>query len=324
MKPFTPTVVHANDLVNASYNLSINEIRLVLLACSKIDSKGSPLGAIFISVSEYENAFKLNSSNATYANLRNAAKTLIRNPIKLFNSEIQEITELVWLVSNKYTVGESGTGVHIEFSPKITPFLFEIKERFTSIAFEIAARLDTPFSFRLYQWLKEAEHKKENQREHNSIEVILEIDWMKEQAQITGKAYERYFDFDRYVLKPALQRINSMTDLSVFYCPEKTGRKITAIKFTFVQESSPFMFKPIRPRLHRRPKVLRGSHEEGVWMRKNLAILLDYEKALKAYDKCARMDLPDLRKMAEYASICDTFLEERLREEIKERAQKVK
>lgn len=323
MKDFKPTVVHANDLVKASYSLTTHEQRLILLGCSKVNSKGKPTGEIFISVKDYELAFGVEKDNRTYSYLRDAAKALMRKPIKLFNTDTRKMRELAWLAMDEYEVGDNGAGVTIEFSHKIVPFLFELKKNFTSINFDIAAKLKTPFSFRLYQWLKEAEHKNKNKIEHNAIEVILELDWMKEQAQLVG-TYDVWQSFNTFVIKPALKRINAVTDISVFHQPVKAGRKVKAVRFTFVQEHTPFLSKPLRPRLYRRPKVIKGSHEEGVWMRKNLAILLDYEKALKAYDKYAKMDLPDLRKMAEYASICDTFLEERLRKEIKKRELKSK
>lgn len=315
------TVVHANDLVKANYSLTVNEMRLILIASSLIDSKSKACGEIFISNKLFEDAFGLEKNNRTYENLRNAAKSLIRNPIKLFDSESQQVIELVWLLSNKYNIGPSGAGVAIEFSPKITPYLFEIKKRFTAIDFEIAAKLNTAFSLRLYQWLKEAENKPKHRGEHETIELILDVKWMKEQAQIIG-SYPVWKDFNNRVLKPALEKINSISDLSVFSSPIKTVKKITAVKFTFIQERTPLCFKPVRPRLNRRPKVIKGSHEEGVWMRKNLSLLLNYESELKHYDDKAKMDLGDLRKMKEYASICDKFTEDRLKKEISDRSKK--
>ncbi|GAD31393.1 hypothetical protein L4D04_21850 [Photobacterium angustum] len=52
-------------------------------------------------------------------------------------------------------------------------------------------------------------------------------------------------------------------------------------------------------------------------MRKNLALLLDYEIQLKRYDDSEKLALSDLRKIAEYASICDSFTENRVKKEIK-------
>lgn len=314
-------VVHANDLVRAKYFLSVSEMRLVLMACSLIDSRDVACGEIFISCREFEQAFDLEHDNRTYSNLRNAAKSLIRNPIRLFDSKTNQVVELVWLLSNKYEVGEKGAGVTIEFSPKITPYLFEIKKRFTSLDFEIVAKLNTVFSLRLYQWLKEAENKPQHQKDYSTIELILDIEWMKEHSQIVG-SYPVWKDFNNRVLKPAIEKINAVTDLSVFASPVKSGRKVTSVRFSFVSESIPSCSKPIRPRLFRRPNVKKGSHEEGVWMRKNLDLLLNYSKELKAYDSKAKMDLADLRKMAEYASIYDNALEWSIRKEIAERSGK--
>lgn len=321
MKQDMSIVVHANDLVNASYNLSLNEIRLILLACSMIDSRGKPIGSLFISVMEFEKAFGLERDNRTYENLRNAAKSLIRNPIVLFDSEKGRVTEIVWLVSNQYEIGSNGAGVTIQFSPLIEPYLFEIKKRFTAINFEVVAKLNTPFSVRLYQWLKEAENKIECKRKHNVVEITFDVEWMKRQTKIE-KSYERFYDFEKYMIKPSVQKINAASDISVFYDTVKVGRKVTAIKFYYVTENFPQTSKPLRPRLFRRPKVKKGSHEEGVWMRKNLDLLINYARDLKAYDSKAKMDLADLRKMAEYASIYDSVLENVLRKEIAERTGK--
>jgi hypothetical protein len=51
-------------------------------------------------------------------------------------------------------------------------------------------------------------------------------------------------------------------------------------------------------------------------MRKNLALLLEYEAQLKRYDDKEKLALTDLRKIAEYASICDRITEDRVKKEI--------
>lgn len=322
MSNYQPTIVHANDLTNASYNLSLQEQRLILLACSKIDSKAKDhQREFFIKVKEYEESFGLTKHKDNYGLLRRLTESLWTKDIILFCRDTNRKIKLRWLTRIEYEIADTGHGVYVRFSEDISPFLFHIKERFTCVSFEIASKLDTHFSFRLYQWLKEFEHQSKFKNEFDAVEITLDIDWMKEQAQIVGK-YDKWNDFKKWVLVPAINKINQVTDLSVVYKFNKTNRFVTSVTFGFAFEKA-IALKPIRPRLHRRPKVVKGSHEEGVWMRKNLAILLDYEKALKAYDKHAKMDLPDLRKMAEYASIFDSFLEERLKIEIRKRTNKI-
>ena len=204
-------------------------------------------------------------------------------------------------------------------SPLIEPYLFELKERITAINFEFASKLNTPFSFRLYQWLKKVENLNKN-KDGYAISTILNVDWMKDKAQLQG--YDRWDNFNLRLIKPAIDKINANTDISVFYEPVKSGRKVTAVKFSYVVEKDESCIKPLRPRLFRRPKVVKGSHEEGVWMRKNLALLLEYEVQLKRYDDKEKLALADLRKIADYASICDKMTEDRVKNEIALRTKK--
>ncbi|WP_282178310.1 replication initiation protein [Vibrio nereis] len=313
------TVVHANELVEASYNLSINEIRVIALACAKVDSRKKNPGEIHIYVSDFAKTYGLTSNKRIYSDLRDAVRGVMRKPVKLYDSERDRFNELAWLVKNEYESGEDGTYVSILFSPLIEPYLFELKERFTKVNFEYASRLNTPFSFRLYQWLKEAENLHKNKK-GNAVIASFEVEWMKTQASMDG-SYERWDHFNERVIKPSIARINANTDLSVIYKPVKTGRRVTAVDFTYVVEVASIE-RPLRPRLARRPKVMKGSHDEGVWMRKNLALLLDYESKLKKYDPEAKLSLPDLRKMAEYAVIAEPELKARLDKEIRTRTSK--
>lgn len=309
------TVVHANELVESSYNLAIDELRVIALASTKVDSRKKNIGDIRIDLSEFVDAYGLERNKRVYSSLRNAVKSIMRKPIRIFDSGRREYDEYAWLTKSTYSV-DDGSHVVIRFSPDLAPYLFELKESFTSINFEYASKLNTPFSFRLYQWLYKAKNLNKS-KSGDAVRVVLEVDWMKSQAALVG-GYERWDVFRDKVIKPAVERINSFTDLSVFYEPVKTGRKVTAVKFTYVVETASVV-KPIRPRLKRRPKVKKGSHEEGVWMRQNLAILLDYEARLKAYDSEAKLDIKDVERIVEYSAIFDTETNKRAQDELQSR-----
>lgn len=310
------TVVHANELIEASYNLSIDELRVIALASTKVDSRQENIGDIRIELSEFIESYGLEKNKRAYSALRDAVRSIMRKPIRMFDG--RKVKEYAWLTKNEYSI-DNGAHVVIRFSPDIEPYLFELKKRFTAINFEYAAKLNTPFSFRLYQWIYKAKNL-DRAKLGGAISIQFDVNWMKSQSGIEQK-YDMWKDFNIRVIKPAIERINANTDLSVIYEPIKTGRKVTAVKFTYVVESSSIE-RPLRPRLMRRPKVTQGSREEGVWMRKNLALLLEYEAKLKAYDTEAKLTLPDLRKMAEYASIAESELQQRLRLEIEKRTTK--
>lgn len=305
------TVVQSNELIEAAYSLTVDEMRLILLASSKVDSRRSNVGQITIYPDEFSKAFNLPKKHV-YDNLRKSVSQIMRKPVVFF--EDGERIERAWLIENRYKSDPTdGTYITIQFSPLIEPYLFDLKEKFTVVDLEKAAKLNTPFSFRLYQWLVKAKNLRLN-KDGCSIAVELEIEWMKEQSGNKG-SYPQWRDYKERVIQPAVDQINSKTDISVIWKPIKQGRKVSSIQFNYVIEEASFA-KPVRPRLSRRPKVTKGSHEEGVWMRKNLRILLEYERDLKLYDCKAKLEIKDVERIAEYSSICDHVTHKRAKKEL--------
>ena len=306
------TVVHSNELIEASYSLTSDEMRVIAFAATKVDSRASCSGEIVVYPNEFADAYGLDKHNV-HRNLVNSIKSLATKAITLPVDNRNQV--LPWLAKGTYERQlNKSSYITIEFSKYIEPYLFELKDRFTAINFDYIAQLNTPFSFRLYQWLIKAKNLN-SAKEHDSISVILDVEWMKKQAGLEGM-YERWAKFSEKHIQPSVNLINNKTDISVIWKPLKQGRKVYAIQFNYVLEKDGSCIKPIRPRLYRRPKVMKGTHEEGVWMRKNLALLLDYEAQLKRYDDKEKLALTDLRKIAEYASICDRITEDRARKEI--------
>lgn len=306
------TIVHSNDLVEASYNLSIDEVRLIAFAASKVDSRKPNVGEITISPSEFSTAFSLSKKNV-YRNLIGSIKSLANKSVTMPINE-KRTAVLPWLALGTYDRHEGDESVvTLRFSQYIEPYLFELSERFTAINFEYASRLNTPFSFRLYQWLIKSK-RLHNAIDGQTINVLLEIDWIKSQAGLVGK-YSEWDNFSKFVIKPAVDLINSKTDISVTWESIRTGRKVTAIKFNYIEETAKEA-KPLRPRLYRRPKVIKGSHAEGEWKRKNAELLLDYLGKSLQYDPAFKLTIPDLKKLIDYVSIYDSSLERQLKLEL--------
>ena len=311
------TVVHSNDLVEAAYSISTDEMRLIMFAASKVDSRSENVGELKIYPKDFAQTYDLTPRNV-HRNLVNSIKSLGNKSITICQNERNVI--LPWLAKGTYERDSSSENyVSIEFSKYIEPYLFELKERFTTINFEYASKLNTPFSYRLYQWLLKAKNLN-SAKEHGAVSVILDNNWMKTQAGLDG-LYERWDVFRNRVIEPAIEQINSKTDISVIWEPVRKGRSIQSVKFTYVIETGAFA-KPVRPRLKRRPKVIRGSDAEGSWMRANLKLLLDYEAELKRYDSVAKLDIKDVERIAEYSSICDRVTHKRAQRELSERRAK--
>lgn len=294
------TVVHSNELVEASYQLSLDELRLINLALTKINSKKTNPGAIDLYPEEFTSMFSI--KNNVWRSMRNAIDTIMTKPVSIISLNkkgILEKTNLAWLTKSVYSIDEKdGTKLSITFSEEITPYLFEIKERFTEINFEYASKLTTPFSYRLYSWLMQAKNLNKA-KSGNGITIDLEVDWIKERAGLVGH-YERWAKFKEKVIEPAVENINIKTDIFVSWKAIRKGRFIHSIEFTYNFDICKDA-KPIRPRLFRRPRVVAGSHAEGEWMRKNLRLLIAFEIDLQNFDALAKIEMADLKKMSEYS-----------------------
>lgn len=292
------TVVHSNELIEASYALNLDEMRLINLALTKIDSTKPNPGVIDIYPEEFSKMFSVSN---VWRTMRNAVDQIMTRPVSIIKPNekgIIEKTNLAWLTKSVYSMDEKdGSKISVRFSEEITPYLFELKERFTIINFEHASKLTTPFSYRLYSWLMEAKHLNKAKKA-GSITIELEIDWIKERAGFIG-LYDRWDSFKARVIEPATDHINNKTDIFLSWEPVLKGGATHSIKFNYVIENK--NTKPIRPRLFRRPKVVAGSHAEGEWMRKNLNLLIAYEIVLQNFDSSAKIEIADLKKMSEYS-----------------------
>lgn len=292
-------VVHSNQLVEASYSLNLDELRLIIIACSKLNSNEKNPGWIRVYGSDFNEFFNL-SENNVHRNLVNSIKSLAGKSLTV-PIDIDRNAVIPWLSLGIYDKQpDCGSHVVIEFSKYLEPFLFELEGSFTTLELEYVTQLNTPFSFRLYQWLKRVEKLHKNKR-GKGVVVELSLSWMKERAGLSN-SYDVWRDFRNRVINPAVEKINANTDITVTYEVKKTGKSVTSLEFFYIKEKSKTS-KPVRPRLKNRPHVVKGSHIEGEWAKHNLRLLTQYELDLQNYDYSLRLETADIKKCLQYATI---------------------
>ena len=294
----SPKIVFANKLLHAGYSLDINEQRLINLALSKINSKKSNPGKILIYPTEYAKCFGL-SKHSVYEQLSSAAESLRDKSVTILDDS-GEAFSIPWVSSAKYEkLKNQGSFINIEFSKEIEPYIFNIEGNFTELFFHNTVKLNTLASFRLYGLLNEVRNYK-NYKRRGSVVMNLQLPEMKKKLFLS-ESYEAWRDFKNRVLLPAIEKINAHTDLCVTFQPKKMGNCITAIEFSYIPQSDGQHIA--RPRLARRPKVKKGSHEEGVWARVNLNRLGGYELSNQNENPTFRLAKADIRRCVEYAKI---------------------
>ncbi|HFO2534891.1 TPA: replication initiation protein [Yersinia enterocolitica] len=318
-------VSQGNDLLEGAYNISRDEIRFLFLALTKIDSKvPQPDGLYTLYPAEFEKMYGVNKAHI-HQSLKNAASSLGKKPIYTYeyNEKKKRVdkVERFWFSSIRYDESGVGADVTVRFSQDVAMYLYELKKEFTQLKIDVIAKLtDSPFALRLYSWLIKY---KNLSRCMNSDKVIttdaIDIEWMKERAGLIGK-YKEYKFFKRDILEPAVNVINARTDISVLWKPIKQGRNIVAIKFSYVEEKSGVGCKPLRPRLPRRPKAIKGSAMEGEWASKCISVMSEFKKLLIAYDPNEKIAVSDLKKWVHWCEIIgDKYQMKIINSEIKER-----
>lgn len=299
------SLVQSNDLIEASYRITRNEMRLLILALSRVDSRGGNPGRIHLYPKEFTEMFKTNEQKV-WVTMRDALIGLMKKQIEFFrldHNAKKTIHMVNWLDdASFYERQQDCSKISLCFSRSVEPYLFELKGNFTICSLDAVQKLTNPIALRLY-WIL-LSHIKKAKNTHNKKGSNLESHTIKISIPRFRALFpdlsKRFDDLKKRTLIPALEQIQTLTDISLAWETIKTGKTVTDIEINYILDVvEKTGMKPIRPRLYKRPHVKSGSHAEGEWMQKNAEILYQYEKDLKDYDQNLRLNIQDLRRAVE-------------------------
>ena len=216
-------VVKSNSLIQASYKLTLNEQRLVLLAVAGLNSARpgnrpgfNQVDRIRITAEEFREAWNLSSKDA-YAALKDATNDLYERSIVEINGK--RTTKDRWVSRVAYHDGEGWA--ELSFSPHITPHLTSLSGKFTEYRLGQVANLRSTYAVRLFEWCIQFV---------DNGWLIISLDDL---AQRLGVGYKLYNDIRRYVIEPAVKELQAKSNLDIKWEPIKEGRSVKSIRFTF-------------------------------------------------------------------------------------------
>lgn len=323
--PYNPKalVVQHNNLIRALYNYGINEMRVLSLALSKLDSRKSPIETpIRIYTSELIEIFgnHLDTHNA-YPILLNAIKKLRGVGVRIPSDDLDEgyqasvpwFGKIVELKDFKKASADKQKNSYVEvhFDKALEPFLYDLSSNFTTQKLGYIANLTTFYAMRIYSLLCEAENlEKHRSNLHDGFVLEFELSHLK---LILGaeKKYSTWKDFNRWILKPSQEQINRHTHLNLELkgFRKAGGKTFTHVRFDFISldidDSGEHkrLVAPDRPRLSKRPSVINDSHEHGQWARSNITKLETYRNELRKFDDTLDLKIEDMRRLVDYFAI---------------------
>lgn len=218
------TVVKSNRVVEASYELTLNEQRLILACIAKIKrGEGIDIHSEFvITASEFAQMFGI-TTNRAYRDLRAASKKLFQRwvIIKPNNGDENEEIESRWIASAHYQPNQGSIRLH--FAPIMIPYISLLQSEFTIYDLESISKMNSTYSVRIYELLMQWKGTGSRKIDLSDLKYMLCV----------GRKYDRLKDFKDRVLHPALKEINESTELIVEYDQYREGRSVKGFEFKF-------------------------------------------------------------------------------------------
>lgn len=216
-------VVKSNQVIEASYQLSAVEQRIVLAAISRIP-KNQPITDDELYPVSIDELKQLGVHEKTaYRDLKEGINRLYERSINL--SIDDKSIKMRWVQEIQFLDSQSVIG--IRFSKPILPFISNLSREFTKYALSDIAGINSGYGIRIYELLVQYRQIGKREISVESLRTMLEL----------GKKYPLFADFKKRVIDTAIDQINEYSPLKVTYEQKKTGRKVTHIIFSFKEKS---------------------------------------------------------------------------------------
>lgn len=219
-------VVQDNKLIDSPRFFSLQEQRLFILLVSKLNPQTPEDITFRLPTIEFAKALNIDEKDAV-RDLKRITKNLMKRVIEIYNKDENSQTFIHIVSFTKYWLGKGYADIKI--SDEIAPYLFQLKERFTTYKLTQITRLSSIYAIRIYEILKK--HEKIGSRK-------LFIDELRKILSIKDNQYKKFNDFSKRILDIAKKEINAKTDLEIDYKLIKNGRKFEVIEFSIHSKDS--------------------------------------------------------------------------------------
>ncbi len=209
-------VIKSNNLINMQTNLSL--IQLKIFTKIIINTVNNPNAEYYrFSVQELLKDFNISSPH--YTALRKATEGMFKAVVLKDKDREQQ---LALFTEVDYRDGVVDMYLH----PKIKPYILDIKERYTKYFFKNITGLNSIYSMRIYELLKQYEFRKNKSFDIDEFRFILNI-WDK---------YSKYTDFKKRVILSSQKELKEKTDISFSFEEIRERRRVVRLEFKIISQ----------------------------------------------------------------------------------------
>lgn len=224
-----PKIFQSNHLITAKHSLTLNEQRLYFLAGSCINPINNDSHAsetVTITAEMWAGLF--GGIKNAYRDISTAADRLMEQPsIKFTAGPDANLKQVQWVSETEYMQGEGAVKLTIPPTMKMHLITDFIDGGFTVTHLLDIAKFRSAYTIRLYQFMKR--HYNEN----TSTGVFwITVEDLRARLEIGERTYDRFADFKRRIIDPAVKEINKKSEYEASWKPKKKiGRKIITLEF---------------------------------------------------------------------------------------------
>jgi plasmid replication initiation protein len=234
-------VVKANSIIEASYELSVNEQRLILAAISCIPKGKQITDSTGYCVTK-ESFIELGVNPKTASReIKEACDRLFSRVITITTEAgtfktrwVQEIMRYNsdWALANPELIQElTGSDPYAEdyvlaavrFSKSVLPFLSNLSANFTQYFLQDIAGLSSSYSIRFYELMMQFKDTGYRKIRLDELRAMLDL---KDKYPLTA-------DLKRRVIDTAVTELNEKSPITISYNLLKTGRKFSHLELKF-------------------------------------------------------------------------------------------
>ncbi|GAB6440862.1 hypothetical protein bcgnr5372_64900 [Bacillus luti] len=220
------TVRKSNALIEAMYQLTSVEQKVLLVVLSHLDKKDNELFVFKLPIKNYCEMLGIQSKNQ-YSRLKEVTENLMKQTVAI-KDENNNYGHFAWVTYVRYLEGKGL--IEIQVSPLLKPYLLNLKNDYTEYSLKNILNLKHSQSIRLYELLK--------QHEKNGT-CYFHVDELIKKLGLGQTSYERHFgSFKKRVLEPAQAEIKTHTDIHFEFYETKTNKKVNTVSFNIFTKSS--------------------------------------------------------------------------------------
>lgn len=209
-------VKKSNKLIESRYSWGLNEQKMILLIASNLNiSKEKVLS---FQIGQMKKVF---GEDFKSKDLQKVIKGIHNKGIEIY------VDDEDWEFINVFSWLKFKNGIlTLELTDKIMPLIYNLKEKFTQYKLHEVINFKSQYSIRIYELLISENYRGKGLKRYDIIEL-------RNILGIKENEYSRFNDFDRRVLKVAIDEINEKSNMVVKIEKERWGRNIRFIDFYF-------------------------------------------------------------------------------------------